>query len=1517
MTQEMSEHGNSTADEFDPVATATGIGESYRRYLKSRYAPVDTSLRAEVHSALDERFQSDIGPYKQQTPAYAAGSSLSALVTAGLLHERFRELDPLAFSPDRPLYRHQEVAIRKAMAHRNLVIATGTGSGKTECYLLPILHRLLSEGDVGTLSQPGVRALLLYPMNALANDQMQRIRGLLRPFPEITFGRYIGATSELRRDGEQAHRQATGASPDDGELVSREQMREQPPHLLLTNYAMLEYLLLRPRDTTLFDGSTGDHWRWIVLDEMHVYNGARGAEIAMLLRRLRDRVVRSQAGRLQFVGTSATLGSGARASSRIADFASDLFGEVVEHHETDTDRQDIVTPTDEKAESDAPARHHYLLRALEGAFVCRSTAHDATEPWVQLERHKVCPSCAVRGIDSQMFELGLCVRCGAGFLVGLVHEVEADSVETEPSARLVQAPPQRTSLAYLLLSRPPASDDEDEDEAAVVDDDDVESDLDERHLCTACGRLSESRGQQCPCGTAAPLQRMLFARSKRPNDPLRRCPACSGHTNGEIVLRFFTGQDAPVAVAATSLYQALPPARTPPDIEPQIGEGRKLLTFADSRQDAAFFAPYLERTYARAIQRRMIWLALNQVNEEDLWFDDLVERVRRLATDHLVLDPDTSGESQRRQVRTWLMAEILATDRRQSLDGTGLAEIAIAPPRRSRPPEGLLRLGFGEAEARDMVAVLLDTLRLQAAVWLPDGVDIDDQAFAPRNAVTTVRAERSAPKILSWLPTRGTNRRIDYVRKVLNRQGAAVDAREVLDGLWRWLTDRGSDWEKVLRPRTTGRSGTTFAIDSERVVFALRRTEHPAYICTVCRQIAWRNVLNVCPTWQCDGSLRNVTDADSAASDHYARLYTTLIPSGMSVQEHTGQLSAEQARTYQQDFLEGRTNALSCTTTFELGVDVGDVQAVLMRNVPPTPANYVQRAGRAGRRAGKSALVVTFAQRRSHDLHHFREPQRLIDGRVEVPIVSLQNSQIVRRHIHAVAFAAFERRTVDQGGEPHNDVASFFRPGDDQPPAVDDFVEWLRTQPDELGLAVARITPEEMASEIGLESWAWVEHLVADSAESSADESAGSLRRAIESIGEDLAEIERAIDEADRQERALSNQNKIEAAAGQARRRAALWRVRATLEGRRLIDCLATRVVLPKYGFPVDVAVLDLWRDGDRDAQTLDLNRDLRWGITEYAPGSKVVAKKAIWESDGLRTLPGRALFARSYSECKSCGDFRMRPDFDPTDQQATPPCRACGRSLVERQFVVPQFGFVGHRSRDQPGETRPPRTGWARSFFSDYEGQPPDWEQVSIGGSTISARFSRQGQITAINTGPAMAGFRVCLTCGHGEPLVGQGRRRPPTSHSRPGSQRECRGRLSVVDLGHSYLTDVLELDLKMPLNYREARSALQSLLSATPVLGIPSDDVDGTLRPLPDGGGTALIVFDSVPGGAGYVRLIREELEQVLAGAQKIVRGCECAEDASCYACLRTYRNQAHHDDLVRGDALRILDSLLAHES
>ena len=318
-----------------PLHTTTLLRDSYARYLKTIYPFQDARLRDQFWDALGETDDRLVkGPLLEVSPPYRPGPSLAGLVTEGVLSPDFAKLCEVnaALPYRRSLYAHQAAAVRRAVAGHNLIVATGTGSGKTEAFLIPILDALLRERADGTLAAPGVRALLLYPMNALANDQMDRLRRLLARFPAITFGRYTGETGHTRDQALDAYLQRQGAGgrdpqpPPPNELLSRDEMRRTPPHLLLTNYAMLEYLLLRPQDTELFDGPTGGHWRFIVVDEAHVYDGAQGIEVGMLLRRLKERVLRPGQPRLRCIATSATLG-GDEMRGDAAAFAAELFGE--------------------------------------------------------------------------------------------------------------------------------------------------------------------------------------------------------------------------------------------------------------------------------------------------------------------------------------------------------------------------------------------------------------------------------------------------------------------------------------------------------------------------------------------------------------------------------------------------------------------------------------------------------------------------------------------------------------------------------------------------------------------------------------------------------------------------------------------------------------------------------------------------------------------------------------------------------------------------------------------------------------------------------------------------------------------------------------------------------------------------------------------------------------------------------------------------------------------------------------
>ena len=225
------------------------------------------------------------------------------------------------------------------------VAATGTGSGKTEAFLLPILLHLYREFQAGMLG-PGVRALILYPMNALTNDQRDRLGEICKQLKDagspfgFTFGQYIGETPEDENDSRRhardhlAEREQKGFSTIKngnvihGELCPTVRNTAHPSHILLTNYSMLEYLLLRPDDSPLFDNGRAHWWTYLVLDEAHQYRGSRGIEMGMLLRRLKQRL--KEGGRTEpfhSIATSATLIGESRIKPR-CQFAADLFGEA-------------------------------------------------------------------------------------------------------------------------------------------------------------------------------------------------------------------------------------------------------------------------------------------------------------------------------------------------------------------------------------------------------------------------------------------------------------------------------------------------------------------------------------------------------------------------------------------------------------------------------------------------------------------------------------------------------------------------------------------------------------------------------------------------------------------------------------------------------------------------------------------------------------------------------------------------------------------------------------------------------------------------------------------------------------------------------------------------------------------------------------------------------------------------------------------------------------------------------------
>lgn len=1588
-------------NEFNPLNTADHVKSAYQEYLLSAFEFSDDAIQTEFTKTLKNDFMLTRGPYVQSTPPYLQGKSLSELIKDGDLSTQFSKLDNEVLPTNRPLYAHQVESIKKINQKRNLIIATGTGSGKTESFVLPIINHLLNEKLQGTLDQPGVRALLLYPMNALANDQVQRLRDLLKVFPDITFGRYIGDTRSKRSDAISEFKNRFGIEPQLNELLSREEIQASPPHILITNFAMLEYLLLRPDDTSIFDGLTGNHWRFIVLDEVHTYQGAQGGEISMLLRRVRDRVAQSQRGKLNFIGTSATLGRGSQDAELIANFGRELFSE-------DVDSSDVITPSfqpplevavswkcsideinifhrllgdevevvkfiasicknsklfldeslnaaeklgsiflceanflqlKELLRTEAKevsyiasqlfgsekngdlvrkfidiasfariphfphalisARYHLILRALEGLFYCFGKNHPDSSPRLFLERHELCPECSKIGFENVTFELGPCSRCGHTYMIGAI------GADEDLLPKLVVGEQFGSELVYLSdITAADEPSDEDEEVTQVED-----GNFDTRHLCRECGRLSEGAPT---CIHPESTDLIEFVRPKERDLPLRICRKCSGRSTGSMVNRVQTGQDAPGAVIASAIYDTLPPSSAL-DLQEEVGQGRKLLTFSDSRQDAAFFAPYLDRTVSRIVQRGLIINELNKYSSP-LRFNDLVEPIRRSGLSHLVLDPFESGEANSTHVRSWLLREILATDRRQSLSGIGMLHIHPVIPRTAQVPPSIIRLGLDEVQGLSVLRFLLNTLREQGAVDVPSGVNIEDQMFAPRNLVTSIRefSESGKGGILGWSP-RGSssNRRLAYLEKLIKGLSLGFDARQLLTEIWADLMSRNSELGKVF-VESKERGTSVLRLNHLLIEFSLASDVNPIYICNQCHQISTINVAGICTQTRCGGFLEKL-DTTLGRRSGMRQQYSTSVPTGMKVEEHTGQLANDYAADLQQKFVDGLVNVLSCSTTFELGVDLGEIQAVFLRNVPPSPANYVQRAGRAGRRLNSAALVTTFAQRRSHDLYYFSSPEELVNGHVGAPQITTSNSRISRRHVHSVALAAFARKVASSGSRWPDTVAGFFKPLDGARLSLaEEFKLWLESRPSALDDSLKRLIFEEsLDSELGISDWSWVHALYDNSTESEN----GWMSRATEEVLESLTSLTELIN--------LKKDELISIPSGTPKFFAitkllgGLNQQLVTLQSRRLLDHLATRVVIPKYGFPVDVVSLDVWKKGDVLSSRIDLTRDLRIGILDFAPTSKTVAAKRLWESTGLRRPPDKSLPLRFPAICDNCGTFRCEKSNSDISV-----CVICGSDRKRRgssqAAVMPIFGFYGRESDELPGESRPPRVGSINSYFSDFEGISPARMPVIINGIEVFTRMGKQGLITVLNRGPGGRGFEICKSCGFAK-VHPEGGKKKRTSrdvtqeeHIRPGmSEKKCSASLSTLFLAHQYLTDTIEISVPGLNEEGEAWSALAALLSGAHALGISVRDLSGTIRASGDSGlEKSIIIFDGVPGGAGYSRRLKEQLGELFAAGSRVARACLCGEETACYGCLKTYDNQSNHEKLSRKAAIKFFE-------
>ncbi|MFM9995120.1 MAG: DEAD/DEAH box helicase [Phycisphaerales bacterium] len=1617
----------------NPFRVAVSMRRQYLEYLAESLPIHHTQTRLATQFrqqlALPDAFVRE--PLISAIPSYRTVQTPRQLFdrpSSPTLNSRMASLNPMAFQADRPLYEHQVRAITAIQAGRNVVVATGTGSGKTECFLLPLLDEALRSGKPS-----GVRAILVYPMNALANDQLDRLQSLIAA-SGVTFGRYTSQTPEevQAKDGP-----ATCPS----EMRSRAEIRKQPPQLLLTNFAMLEYLLLRPDDQGIF---RHNQVRYIVLDEAHSYTGAQGIDISLLMRKLKRKFGES----VQFVLTSATLGDeGAEAAARIADFASRLTSapfaaeDVIRGTRQNAFGPDAVTElspaavkilaetTDEAAVAEALGGVDGMKRFLERVGVAVQSGEGPRQMLFRSMKALAVASAmceliiekprSVSDLAELLTDKGFVVTPAAiERLLVLATNARSADVGGAPmlSARVHQFF-RGVAGACVYLSTPasggPTTAEHVVDEMVLED----RKTLDEKgryplplSVCHSCGfpfvvvredgeqwgyptlndqeprlaltwvspkymgEIDQEEGTEAdeasegarslwldtrtrdlltaePGSSAESVIRMWVVPASNDQGDIQTCPCCGAGRGAypSVARAFITGDDAPTAVLAEELVRQLP--------EQDSGKpagGRRLLAFSDSRQRAAFFAPYLSRTVAEASFVEPVLAAVRAAETKGgpRSIPELVEEAAKLArkarwvivrtTDdegydcYEVLDSrNLRGQDERKLVRESalvLYQHMTSTP----LQRTRLPRLMLAAPEfeirpadvaalTSRVP-GLFRdLNIGADAVQRLCAFLIRRL---AIAFQPVGIEARELlpgGRAKKNGPLQVAVHRDPTglrqpgmRIMRWNPYRAPQRsrtrsiQVSHVRDIVTKalrlygevQPSLIDA--TLEAVWDVFSDPDSP---MLLPLGTG----LFQVPAGAILVVSRRQW---YRCETCDARTIHSLGSQCEVFECGGKLTPVADpAAECASKHLARRYQAE-PLPLRVREHTAQLSLEHGREYQDEFKAGNSNVLSCSTTFEMGVDIGDLDSVLLRNVPPSTSSYLQRAGRAGRRNQSLAHAVTYSRSIPHDLHHFFSPLDMVAGRVPVPIVHTQNRILTQRHVNSLLLGRFLLWLMNSGAMKHFDKQprslGQFRAGEtdkhlgffplsiDGPASPADlFGTWCQQHEAEI-LAEVRAFIPPMPGLTAEAAIAEANAMLFARDPVAAERTAWHKGLRSHLVGYQLQQDELKT-EADKAW--VEGDHKRAGALKQAAER--VTRLAADICDQDLINFLASEHWLPNYAFPQDVVRLTVRSGNISSRMRLERSRDQ--GISEYAPGSEVIADGLSLSSVGI-DLERREPRLESVS---------FLPGHRITISDAQDTLARAGRQAID--FIQP-LGFTTN-ALDPPAppnlfRRRPPPS--TEVFLA--EGAPDDAFVVCEGLRQVRSALGRDSRLFRANLGKQKRGFAVCLRCGTQRISNAKG------LHDAPWGGK-CAGQFRPLALAHDFRTAVLQIqflgagapDVGDQAFWHTLAAAMSN--AACDLLEISRSDLVAGYRASSETGKEAeLYLYDRIPGGAGYAERIQERLVDVLERTRLFLQQCDnprCDPNGSCYSCLRSFANQFHWEHLQRSIPMSWLERVLASRS
>ena len=1609
-------------------------------------------------------------------PPLSSEHSLETLVEGGHFDAALAEqLDQRKGLPKHwKLRSHQAEAVLATPVQEGeqpaLVITAGTGAGKTEAFLLPVLNHLWARPR----TEEGLRALVLYPMNALVNDQLQRLEGWLRGQDRLSLCRFTSETPENaaaaktkqlqlgQRHVRMTRRQARGLEDAHGKATSQ---RLPVPDLLITNYSMLEYMLARPQDQCFF----GPGLQAIVLDEAHLYTATLAAEITLLLRRFLDRCGK-RAEEVLYIATSATIGSGD--PQELVDFGNKLFS-----------RNNVKLIQGQAAPLHLPAVYPPLsqeLQLTQAAFEVSGITHDGEGQEMLLDSLADCQQLVP--ILKQLVSPEVVEQAQPGPVAPFLYDCLQHSPYYHKTARALRERPfmtvaqlsqevlgtedlptttailsllatarqQLDSLPLLphrlhLQTRAPGG-------LQVCINPECSGPNDARYF--GYGPILPAGGERCPhcqatsftlmrcqdCGESAlgvtkkpkgsklfpsgwqkptmllvPGEGMTYSPSleqvTKPGQgvnfkPVSSCPNCGGSDFSTLESRPGLFQ----SLVAETVYAEIPPLVSQGNPRELPGEGRRMLAFSDSRAGAARLGPRLRQQHESQLVRSLLARSLNEGQPDrlvelkkdlaqlaQLPSAEIVDKMKaekrteilKLAGGHTLEDWAVSlakrpeamqifepAQAERHQVDQWAtnslkanqeavlksnallkkLASELAMPLRQSfllLESCGLAEVVYPELDQVAAPDSLLGLLPTEV-AEDLVthwpallATLLDTVRLDKAVSLGN----EDWNREFRIGQVSLGAWVSSVDFVGKT-TRHRRRRlvgslwgVEHAETILqaafDQLFAAGSPSGELGGHshghgWNWLESNPDRQHQKL--------------PALRLLFPKLRVRRPVELfwCPVTGRLWPRQVKGSAPYQGCDGTLVGITHAMADELAGYQRVRRelqdgSLFRLGLWAEEHSAQLGPSEARRLQELFRAGMRNLLSCTTTMELGIDIGGLSATLLANVPPGKANYLQRAGRVGRRSDGSSVVVTFCRQQPYDQEVFHRFGAFLARPLRKPTVFLHRDRIVQRQLHAWllgeffahfyrpddhtgamsaygkmgAFCGLETVEKTQSGKAKGSLVPASAPQGSAPqpawwkarPSLQEaFLDWVSWVADHVDLYEKRL-----------------QTIFRDTPQTSFKECRQSLQQVLFGKSDGIEEdgwitVYRQLLQQWQSAKEAPESNSL------------YYRLDALYE-MTVIETLGDRQFLPRYGFPIGLQKLKVHDPSLPKGQVAEdryrLERAGLLALREYVPGSSLMVGGRVITSHGLLKHWSGATTDDAFglrAQAGQCpkGHFYYNLAGDLGD------CPVCNEApqAQRKGLLFPRYGYTTaewdppsfHRDIDTVGQVSQVSTTFAGGTDDPVPSQVSEVPQLMF-------RYQSAGEIVAYNGGDNDNGFAICLQCGYADSEREGPQPQLPVSfvkHRRLRGMSTCSSEVHAMRqqwLAAWERTDCVLIDWEKALGSRPAKALIATLGEAMRLAGAELLELDsreiGLLVTPTRSGGWATLLFDNVPGGAAHVYELMTLTPSWLRGALRVLyrdaehhRRCE----SGCLDCILTYSIQEQvSEGLQRRQAHQALEELL----